>query len=53
MKKQQQQPTCLYNDGYYLGLLAIAPEGLTKVIRCRCWKSAKNRCGTTACTCRK
>ena len=31
----------------------VAPESLTKVIRCRCKKSTKNPCGTKTCTCRK
>lgn len=33
--------------------MPIAPEALTKLIRCRCKKSTKNQCGTKTCTCRK
>ena len=31
----------------------IAPESLTKVIRCKCKTTTKNPCGTKTCTCRK
>lgn len=33
--------------------MPIAPESLTKVIRCRCKTPTKNSCGTKTCTCRK
>ena len=33
--------------------ISIAPESLTKIIRCKCKVTTKNPCGTMICSCRK